>query len=425
MCVLLALLLSLLLLSQLGLTVESEKPEVVLTNPAEGAELSIKVWLDEKAYEAGDRLKIHFIISRDCYIYIYDISPQGKVTLLFPNAFQENNFLKAGHYTLPDKRYSLVVEGQAGIEYIQALASSKPIAVLVVPQSAYKKSPFPLLSTEPQGLKKGVMKDLSPTEWAADWTSFYLLEPGRARLVISSKPKEAKVYINGEAVGSTPLAVSVKPGFVRVLLRKEGYESWSERIYLERNEVEEIAAHLEEAAPSAPPPLLPTVPQAPSTEETGRAPLTSLGFNLGIDWESLGVELGLFKGLRLGMAARFTGNLVPDYYGVSPPSEPWPDERVYNDGPEIEVYLKLTPPLGRQLALALGGGLAVQEQIHIAAPPSGSGLPQDVTIKPNGYKTTENYFTLLGGLIFRFETFFLELDYHSRRGLLLGAGIAF
>ncbi|MFQ6033364.1 MAG: hypothetical protein ACE5KR_00700, partial [Candidatus Bipolaricaulia bacterium] len=94
-------------------------------------------------------------------------------------------------------------------------------------------------------------------------------------------------------------------------------------------------------------------------------------------------------------------------------------------GPEVEVYLKLIAPLRERLALALGGGLALQEQVHIAAPPSGSALPQDIALKPNGYKTAENYLTLLGGLLFKSGPFFLELDYHSRRGLLLGAGIDF
>lgn len=418
-CSILLLLVGLLLSSRLGLTVEPQQPEVVLTQP-EKAELSIKVWLDKGAYEAEERLQIHFIISRDCYVYIYDISPEGKVTLLLPNAFQENNFLKAGRYTLPDERYSLVVEGRPGVEYIQALASLKPISVLVIPQGIYKKEAFPLISTTPQELKKEVQQDLSPGGWAADWTSFYLLEPGLARIVVSSEPSGAEVYIEGQLIGTTPLAVSVRPGFVRVLLHKEGYASWSERLHLERDEVEQIAAQLE----VAPPIPSPSAPQTAS-KEVSRGPLAGLGLDLGIDWESLGVELGLLRWLRLGLAARFTGEAIPDYYEVGPPAEPWPDEAIYNDGPEVEVYLKLIVPLRERLALALGGGLALQEKVHIAVPPPGSSLPQDVTLKPNGYRTAVSYPTLLGGLLFRSGSLYLELDYHSRRGLLLGAGIEF
>ena len=407
------LLLGLLLLPQLALGVE---PEVVFTSPAEEAELSIKVWLDKGAYEAGERLRVHFIISRDCYVYIYDISPQGRVTLLFPNAFQKNNFLKAGRYALPDGRYSLVVEGEPGIEYVQAIASLKPVPVLVVPQEAYKEAPFPLINAEPIKLKSEVEREIEqfPSgEWAADWASFYLLEPGLAQIVIYSEPSGAQVYIDGRLAGSTPLAVSVAPGFVQILLQKEGYESWSERVHLERNEVEEIAAQME----------VPSSPQTGGIEAGGR--LLSLGFNLGIDWESLGVELGLLRWLRLGMAARFTGDGIPDHYEVEPPTEPWPDESIYNDGPETEVYLKLVLPLRERVALVVGGGLALQEQVHIATPPSGSALPQDVAIKPNGYRRTENYPTLLGGLLLRSGSLFLEFDYHSRRGWVLGGGIDF
>lgn len=418
------LLLGLLLLGQLSLAVEGEQPlpEAVLANP-KAAELSIKVWLDREAYEAGERLRIHFISSCDCYIYIYNISAQGKVTILFPNAFHKDNFLNAGRHTLPDDRYSLVVEGQPGIEYIQAIASTRPIEALVVPQGIYEEAPFPVIGTEPQELKIEVEEEverLSAQEWAADWTSFYLLEPGRAWLVVVSEPSGAQVYIDGKPVGQTPLAVSAAPGFVRITLRKEGYWRWSEQLHLGRNEVEEIEAQLELISAILPPPA----PQTPSSEAGGGL-LAGLGFNLGIDWKSLGMEVGLLRELRLGTAARFTGDQVPGYYEVPPPEEPWPGELIYNDGPEVEFYLLLAVPLGERPALALGGGLAVQEQVHIAAAPEGSSLPQDVVIKPNGYRTTKNYLTALGGLILKTEPFFLELDYHSRRGFLLGIGIGF
>jgi hypothetical protein len=413
------LMLSLLLFYLSGLAIEGNEPqpEVVITNPSEETELSIKVWLDKGAYEAGERLGIHFTISRDCYVYIYDISPEKKVSLLFPNAFQQANLLQAGSYTIPDTRYSLVVEGSPGVEYLQAIASTEPIGVLAVPPSVYKEAPFPTISTEPQGLKKEIA-GLAPQGWAANWTSFYLLEPGRAWLAISSEPSEAEAYINGRLVGSTPLALSVKPGYVRVLLEKEGYESWVERLYLERNAVKEIEAQLSEVPPLPPPTSLP-VPLEPGV------PLPSLGLNLGLDWESLGVEVKCLPQLWLGVAARFTGERVPDYYEVELPEEPWPDELVYNAGPEMEFYLKLNVPLWERLVLALGGGWAVQERVHIATPPVGGLLAEDVTIKPNGYKTAEDCFTGLGGLVLRWENFFLEVDYHNRRGLVLGAGIEF
>ncbi|MGQ9477565.1 MAG: DUF4384 domain-containing protein [Candidatus Bipolaricaulia bacterium] len=435
-----ALILCSLVLFSLGLVaaaVESEheqpssspSPEVVLTGPGEAAEgegLSLEIWLDKRAYEPGERLEVHFRITKDCYVYIYDISTEGKVTLLFPNAFQPENFLSAGRYSIPDRRYSLVVAGSPGLEYLQAIASTKPIQSLVLPEGASEKAPFPPIEAEPVELKhdlERVVQGLSPGEWAAAWTSFYLLEPGRAWLIVTSEPSGAKVYLNGRAVGVTPLATSVKPGFVRVVLEKKGYQSWAKRLYLERSEVEELAAQLEEA--TGLPPLSPPEPGGGSGEF--RLPGLGLGLNLGLDWGSLGMEVRLLPQLWLGTAARFTGERVPEYYEVEPPEEPWPDERVYNSGPEMEFYSRLTLPLrkGLALALTLGGGLAVQERVHLAMPPSEGPLPQDITIKPNGYRTSENHFTALGGLVFKWEELFLELGYHSRRGLLIGGGIEF
>lgn len=416
-----------LLVLQLGLAADQEKPEVVIAKPPAEAALSIKVWLEKDSYEIGERLGINFIISRDCYVYIYDISSQGRATLLLPNAFRKNNLLEAGHYTLPDDRYSLVAEGQPGLEYIQAIASVKPISVLVAPQSAYKETNFATVGTDAGELKVEVEKgveNLPPREWAADWTSFRLLPPGLAWVVIDSEPRGVEARINGELVGSTPLAASTEPGFSRIVLRKEGYGIWSERIYLERNEVAEIEAHLEKATPSTSmmPPA--SMPQTPSREVSGK-PLAALEFNLGIDGESLGAEVGLRGGLRVGTAARFTGDPVPDYYEVPPPAKPWPDAEVYNDGPETEFYLKLAAPLGERLALVIGGGLAVQEQVHIATPESQGVLPLDIAVKPNGYKAARNYLTVFGGFLLKFEPFFLELDCHNRRGWAMGIGIGF
>jgi hypothetical protein len=414
-----ALALCLLVLSSAASAVESEKPlpEAIITNPEEGA-LSIKLWLDKDAYEVGERLTVHFAITQDCYVYIYDISPEGKVTLLFPNAFQPKNFLAAGRYAIPDERYSLVVEGKPGLEYLQAIASTRPIQALSPSWGVEaEEAPFPPIGLAPQALKAEVMKDLSSQGWAAAWASFYLLEPGRAWLIVTSEPSGARVYLNGKAVGLTPLAMSVRPGFVRVVLEKEGYQSWAARLYLERSEVEELTARLEEAL--LPPPL----PPGPGESVAPRLP--GLGVNLGLDWGSLGLEVKLLSQVWLGAAARFTGERVPDYYEVEPPEEPWPDERVYNSGPEMEFYLKLALPLRGRLALVLGGGIAVQERVHLAAPAWGRPLPQDVTIKPNGYRTSESYLSALGGLLFRWEELFLELGYHSRRGLILGGGLEF
>jgi len=463
-----ALLTSLVLISLggLGLALVEEQTELetkaqlkwIFTNPAEESELSIEVWLDKEVYHLGERLQIHFTISRDCYVYIYDISPQGKVTLLFPNVVERANFLKAGSYVLPGLKqpYSLVTGGRPGVEYIQAIATLEPVPALALPspsgpgEATAAAEPFPAISTEPEELAMTVRAQLeeraSPSGWAADWTSFRLLERERrrgcARLVITSQPSGAEVYLNGRFAGLTPLEAELEPGFVKVELRKAGYSGWGERLHLEGGEVERIEAHLErQPHPLPPPPLPPPEPEPePEPEEpmvVGVADLPAVGLNIGADWESLGVELGPLGWLRLGVALRLTGEAVPDYYEVEPPPQPWSEERVYNDGPEGEFYLKLVIPIPifisildlEGLALELGAGLATQERVHIALlPPPGSGSEpgvgsQDIELKPNGYRTSETYVTALGGVMVRLELVFLELGYHSRRGLLLGVGI--
>ncbi len=426
------------------------KPTGVLINPEPETELSIKVWLDKEAYQLGERLRVHFIISRDCYVYIYNISSEGKVTLLFPNAYRQANFLKAGRYTIPSKddRYSLVTGGKPGREYIQVLATLKPLTVLVVPSSAYKENPFPLISTAPGELEKElgtqIRETLQPREWAADWVGFYLLERGQARLVINSQPPGARVYLNGHLVGETPLEVGLEPGFVQIRLEKAGYLGWAERIHVEQGEVEQIEAYLQPRgqgisptpapapSPSPTPAPTPTPAPSPTPKEPGETEVVvelvipvELIFDLGLDFNSLGMGLGFRNLLRLMLGARFTGEPVPDFYEVEPPSRPWPAEAIYRDGPEFYGDVKGLIALNPGFALVAGLGVALQEEVHIALPEGTEAQPQDVIVKPNGYRVSRYYLTALGGLLLRSGDLSLEVDYHSRRGWTLGLGFPF
>jgi len=86
--------------------------------------LGIDVWLDKEAYQINEKLVIHFKLDARAFVYIYDVDPVGKVSLVFPNAFSPNNFLEAGVYAIPDGRYELRVTGPEGLEHIHALATS-------------------------------------------------------------------------------------------------------------------------------------------------------------------------------------------------------------------------------------------------------------------------------------------------------------
>lgn len=431
-------LIALLLIGLIGLATwggsveEKVVPQGIITAPSQ-SQLSIEIKTDHEIYSPKEPLKLDVELSKDAYVYIYDINPAGRVTLLFPNGFSRDNALKAGKHTFPDKNtYSFVVTEPLGVESIQALALLKPIALLALSaQGSLEAQPFPQLSSDPKALKPQVQKlieiAVEPGEWAADWTQF-LVAPAVAYLRIASQPAGAQVYVNGQLRGQSPLSLDIEPGQVRVALVKEGYEPWVKTITLENRALQELSIRLD----PMPSPLFPP-PSSSTDEDVLDVPSFTLGLNAGLNAEgtfSAGLELGFHAGLSVGGSVLFTEDEVPDYFDIGHP-EPFPRERIYNQGPETEAYLKLSLPLLETLQLHVGGGVAVQERVHVAAPGdaiivvSAWGMSPLVEILPNGYSETATYLTVFGGAALRVGGHWLSLGYHVRRGWVLGLTLRF
>lgn len=78
-------------------------------------------------YRVGELLKLHFYTSRDAYIKIYHIDVNQKMTLIFPNQFYGDNFVKARQlYKIPDNSYpfDFVMTEPTGTEFIKIFAST-------------------------------------------------------------------------------------------------------------------------------------------------------------------------------------------------------------------------------------------------------------------------------------------------------------
>jgi hypothetical protein len=77
----------------------------------------------------GKTISIHFSATRDCYITLLNIGTSGKLTIIFPNTYVQNNFIRAYHtYTFPGKEYpfDFKLTGPCGTEKIKAIATLKP-----------------------------------------------------------------------------------------------------------------------------------------------------------------------------------------------------------------------------------------------------------------------------------------------------------
>ena len=418
---------------------EEAVPQTIIIGPEESA-LDIDIRTNKPRYKPEETLRIHLELNRDAYVYIYNVRPDGRVRLLFPNGFARNNYLTAGNHTLPATNdYSLVVSEPLGVESLQAIASTTPLPIPDLSSQSLDEQAFPVLGQGIQEVKpdvEAIITETSPSEgWASAWTQF-LVARSFSHLRIDSQPKGAQVYVNGRLRGQSPVELVVEPGEVNVVLRKSGFQVWSQELEVQAETQHELTVQLTSASST---PSTPETPSPPDFEgdvdiDVGSIDALWFGMNAGLNDDGIfsgGLEIGFSPHLALGGSLSFTGDDVPAFNDVGQPTR-FSNERVYNDGPEAELYGKLAMPLGDRVGFHIGGGVAVQQQAHVAQPSdvvvvggtSSSHRPL-VEVQPNGYHSTENFLTVFGGVSLQAGSSQLSVTYHNRRGWVIGLNVGF
>jgi hypothetical protein len=106
-------------------------PNRIVPGP-KGEPLEIELWADrdnEDTYYEGEKITLNFRTNQDAYVALYNIDSRGHVFLLHPERPGEARFVRGGvTYELPDRRddYDLWVTGPQGVEFVQAVASTRP-----------------------------------------------------------------------------------------------------------------------------------------------------------------------------------------------------------------------------------------------------------------------------------------------------------
>ncbi len=93
-----------------------------------GPELRIELWTTraDATYNIGEPITFEFRANHDCYVTLVDIGTSGEVTILFPNRWHEENFVRGGRsYRVPPKRasYKLEAAPPAGTEIVKIFAT--------------------------------------------------------------------------------------------------------------------------------------------------------------------------------------------------------------------------------------------------------------------------------------------------------------
>ena len=93
-----------------------------------GNDISINVRTNKNRYRIGELMTVSVNVDKDTFIYIFNKGSSGKTILLYPNAIQQNEQVKAGStIELPWKgdKFEILVGGPAGRDIIAVVASSR------------------------------------------------------------------------------------------------------------------------------------------------------------------------------------------------------------------------------------------------------------------------------------------------------------
>jgi len=222
---------------------------------------------DDATYYDEEPIFITFRTTEDAYIIIYGIDTKGNLNLIFPESVKETGFIRANRtYQIPedDDDFSFKVQGPPGEEFICAVASSEPLRIPAIFKEQEEETYFRVEGDIERAIEN-ITEDIlsgSSGAYATDVCYIYVeygeeraifppppspfpLPPFCCLIEIISRPRGAKVYLDGRYFGKTPTVIAgIPPGTHRLLLIKKGYYRYEEEIHLYRGDRECVKVHL-------------------------------------------------------------------------------------------------------------------------------------------------------------------------------------
>ena len=117
--------------------------------------LKVVAWVDraDYAYAVGEPVRIYVETNKDAYVTVLNTDPAGQTTQIFPNQYQQDNFIRANRtIELPDpeSQSRIVVTGDVGDELLKVMASTSPVSLFEDGQLS-SSGPFRVVRTSVQG----------------------------------------------------------------------------------------------------------------------------------------------------------------------------------------------------------------------------------------------------------------------------------
>ena len=233
---------------------ETEKMKSIqVINPQ--PRFSLRLWLDKErdaTYMPGERIVVYFQANQDSYVTIYSYDTEGRVKMIFPNQYSPNHWVRAGEINqvegLIDPR------SRPGIEYLQGFATTRPLLPLDREKELISKEFIPEVSKDYKAHTqsvKGIIASLPPSAWTSSNLLSYTVKsivpppPSYGRIVVTSHPQGAKVYLDNTYRGITPLNLDrVTVGIYQIKLEMSGYEDWNGYVTVSSSRTVTVSADL-------------------------------------------------------------------------------------------------------------------------------------------------------------------------------------
>ncbi len=236
-------------------------PQSIVVNPRPS--FGVDVWLDRDptgdgapSYQVGEEVRISVRPEEDSYVYVFDVKPNGEITQIFPNRFDDNNFVRGGRtVTLPPSgaRYVFNIAPPRGLSKVIAVASHSQLDTRQLARFDDEDDLFAHSNIGEEGFVQGfriIVNPLPQEDWVTDTALYYVGDrPPQAAfgtLQLRSNPSGAEVYVDGSFVGYTPLSFGTRPGRHDVRFVLSGYEEFTTSVNVSPGRTEPVTANLQQ-----------------------------------------------------------------------------------------------------------------------------------------------------------------------------------
>ncbi|NLK08835.1 MAG: DUF4384 domain-containing protein [Firmicutes bacterium] len=199
----------------------SPQTKSLIINPNK-TDLEARLWADKPetrpSYHVMEEVQLYFEVTENAFVTIFDVDSGGKITRLFPNQHQPNDFARRNRiYRVPD-----------GYELLAGPPTGEETLLLVATRNAAVDYPELLRETSVERLISRLRRRLalSGEEWAMDVFTLRILpeQTRQIRVDVNSTLSSVSLYVDGAYAGTLPQRLNLAPGEHQLVALKSGYK---------------------------------------------------------------------------------------------------------------------------------------------------------------------------------------------------------